>query len=84
MVLYCVVNTDTETNNNVITEPKDQMLYNTNTNNIKTSCGLEVEQIKKDMEIQILQLKQQIQSQSAVSPADSIIANKYFVVQTAK
>ena len=72
------INTDTETNNNVITEPKDQMLYNTNTNNIKTSCGLEVEQIKKDMEIQILQLKQQIQSQSAVSPADSIIANKYF------
>ena len=74
------INTNTETNNNVITEPKDQMLYNTNTNtnNIKTSCGLEVEQIKKDMEIQILQLKQQIQSQSAVSPADSIIANKYF------
>ena len=30
------------------------------------------------MEMQILQLKQQIQSQTVVSPSDSIIANKYF------
>lgn len=82
------INTNTEFNSNDNTNANTEFNINANTNavtntntnanDIKTSCGLEVEKIKKDMEMQISQLKQQIQSQTAVSPSDSTIANKYF------
>jgi hypothetical protein len=53
---------------------------------IKTSCGLEVEKIKRQMEEQLSSLKQQLQSQSQsqsqsrleMASFNSKIANKYF------
>ena len=54
---------------------------NSSKNNIdlpKTSCGIEVEKIKKQMEQQLVELKDQLKSKSNISPSNTKIANKYF------
>ncbi len=44
----------------------------------KTSCGLEVEKIKRQMQDEMAELKEQLKARSAIPPSSAKIANKYF------
>ncbi len=44
----------------------------------KTSCGLEVEKIRKQMEDEMAELREQLKAKSAIPPSGAKIANKYF------
>ncbi len=44
----------------------------------KTSCGLEVEKIKRQMQDEMAELKEQLRARSAIPPSSAKIANKYF------
>jgi hypothetical protein len=44
----------------------------------KTSCGVEVEKIKRQMEEQLIELKEQLQARTAIPPSSAKIANRYF------
>ena len=44
----------------------------------KTSCGLEVEKIKRQMEEQLTELKEQLQARASIPPSSAKIANRYF------
>jgi len=44
----------------------------------KTSCGIEVEKIKRQMEEQLTELKEQLQARTAIPPSSAKIANRYF------
>ncbi len=44
----------------------------------KTSCGLEVEKIRKQMEDEMAELREQLKAKSEIPPSGAKIANKYF------
>ena len=44
----------------------------------KTSCGMEVEKIKRQMEDQLTELKEQLQARASIPPSSAKIANRYF------
>jgi hypothetical protein len=44
----------------------------------KTSCGLEVEKIKRQMEDEMAELRDQLKARAAIPPSSAKIANRYF------
>ena len=44
----------------------------------KTSCGMEVEKIKRQMEDQLIELKEQLKARTAIPASSAKIANRYF------
>lgn len=44
----------------------------------KTSCGIEVEKIKRQMQDEMAELKEQLKARTSIPPASAKIANRYF------
>jgi len=44
----------------------------------KTSCGMEVEKIKRQMEEEMAELREQLKVRAAIPPSNAKIANRYF------
>lgn len=44
----------------------------------KTSCGMEVEKIKRQMQDEMAELKEQLKARTSIPPASAKIANRYF------
>ncbi len=58
--------------------PEDQEDTVSETSLPKTSCGIEVEKIKRKMEEEMAELKEQLIAKSTIPPSSAKIANRYF------